>query len=701
MRTNFTNLGFALFCTLLLGFFTASAQAPNIQPHDEYNCVSHGMHAQLLKEHGMEVDYDQFNTWIQSNMARMEASSQSREILTLPLIVHIFHDGEPIGTYPNLSRSRVQNQLTALNQAYRKTPGSFADNNNPNGVDTEIEFCLALFGPDGEALEEPGIDRINLEERGFRTGVQDASYIQSVIQPATIWDPEKYLNVWIFRSISSGGDGNVVGFTSLPGSVDTLSGLPNSIPGIERRDGFVAQANFWGGTSVVNKVTAIHEIGHWLGLLHVEGPFNAGSPNFSCANDDYCDDTNPAATTLSACFNQFSCGSSEPIDNFMVSVVGSCRETFTACQKNRMRTVLMFAPRRRELLTSDVCVVPTVAPIAEVNLTDTIQACDGTFQFMDGTSQDPDKRVLSRLWTVSNGQTSTERNPVFDFDSSGEYTITLQVENGAGSDEITQNVYVEVTAVPIDLGDDIVGCQGDLLNLDATVESPGATYEWFPEVNVNDPSSPTPTITLGNETAYTVVVNFENGCQLTSSINITANPTPSIFALPPGIQTVNYLQEIQLNAIGAESYRWSPGTGLSDSTIANPIATPNDTITYVVTGSNSFGCSKQDSIVIHVRNPGPPLGLSNSFEQIGQVMPVYPNPATNKVFFSADFKSQGDLKLRLLDLHGQAVSTLHSGRVASGSWKLDWEKTGNISSGIYLVEWQKGGARFIQKLTIF
>jgi gliding motility-associated-like protein len=60
-------------------------------------------------------------------------------------------------------------------------------------------------------------------------------------------------------------------------------------------------------------------------------------------------------------------------------------------------------------------------------------------------------------------------------------------------------------------------------------------------------------------------------------------------------------QPAPLHASGGISYSWSPATGLSDPSGANPIATPATTTLYVVTASNPQGCSANASVTIGVK----------------------------------------------------------------------------------------------------
>lgn len=58
--------------------------------------------------------------------------------------------------------------------------------------------------------------------------------------------------------------------------------------------------------------------------------------------------------------------------------------------------------------------------------------------------------------------------------------------------------------------------------------------------------------------------------------------------------------QLSSSAPGAVSYAWTPITGLSDPTIANPIANPTTTTTYIVAITNGSGCVDNDTVVVTV-----------------------------------------------------------------------------------------------------
>lgn len=62
-------------------------------------------------------------------------------------------------------------------------------------------------------------------------------------------------------------------------------------------------------------------------------------------------------------------------------------------------------------------------------------------------------------------------------------------------------------------------------------------------------------------------------------------------------------QEVQLNASLHDSiitYLWSPALGLSDDNIYDPIASPEETTTYILRVENVYGCYEYDTLVVNV-----------------------------------------------------------------------------------------------------
>ena len=97
------------------------------------------------------------------------------------------------------------------------------------------------------------------------------------------------------------------------------------------------------------------------------------------------------------------------------------------------------------------------------------------------------------------------------------------------------------------------------------------------------------------------------GCTADTSYDVTVNERPTVFA--GGMITVCPSDSAQLNAIAANgnppySYQWSPSAGLNSDTIFDPYTFNTNGITYVVTVTDSNGCSSlPDSVTVNQFTP--------------------------------------------------------------------------------------------------
>ncbi|MBC7884115.1 MAG: PKD domain-containing protein, partial [Saprospiraceae bacterium] len=92
-------------------------------------------------------------------------------------------------------------------------------------------------------------------------------------------------------------------------------------------------------------------------------------------------------------------------------------------------------------------------------------------------------------------------------------------------------------------------------------------------------------------------VYTEFGCVDSMFVDVNVLPYPTVAltsdsAICPG-------QNVPLLASGGTEYIWTPSAGLSDSSIANPLADPDTTTTYIVEVSNGY-CSSFDSILVTI-----------------------------------------------------------------------------------------------------
>ena len=316
--------------------------------------------------------YHDYETWMDGvlkKQTQFENSKQISTVYTIPVVFHIIHSGQAVGTGFNISQAQVNSQITILNQAFRKTNTDVSTYVTQPGLaslaaDCEINFCPATIDPSGVLLSEPGIDRILASSKGWTNPGYADSYIESTIKPNSYWDPTKYCNIWILN-FNNTFELGYAQFPTLPSaSTPTIGDLNGSgLDGSASTDGVVFGYKYIGdlGTSTPpydKGRTAVHEIGHWLGLWHIWGDESG------CTGTDYVADTpnqaaeNYACPTANGTVITDACSAASPgvnYQNYMDYSDDKCMVMFTAGQKARMQACMQYCDRRMSLATSTVC----------------------------------------------------------------------------------------------------------------------------------------------------------------------------------------------------------------------------------------------------------------------------------------------------------------------------------------------------------
>lgn len=289
-----------------------------------------------------------FEKWLGERMLRARSGRDARRQATpyqIPVVVHVVHNGEPVGVGANIPDGQIQSQIRVLNEDFRRlnadtanTPPEFA----AVAGRLDIEFVLAKEDPEGFPTD--GIVRVN---GGRSVWTLSDNY---ELKRTSYWPAEEYMNIWVCNL----GD-DYVGYAQMPES--TLQGMENSSTN-RLTDGIVIWYKAFGSSDdgpfnldpVFDKGrTASHETGHFLGLIHIWGD------DTGCTGTDYVADTPNQAGRTSGCPahpHTDACGQVIMFQNFMDYTDDDCMNLFTQGQIARTVAVLENSPRRNSLTSS-------------------------------------------------------------------------------------------------------------------------------------------------------------------------------------------------------------------------------------------------------------------------------------------------------------------------------------------------------------
>lgn len=261
-------------------------------------------------------------------------------------------------------------------------------------------------------------------------------------------------------------------------------------------------------------------------------------------------------------------------------------------------------------------------------------------------------------WTGPGGFVSNERNPVINkitLDNSGKYYVTLTTALGCSNKD---SVEVSFNMSPVaNAGSDVAICEGASATL---MGSGGTSYSWSPSNAVANPNSATTLATPADTTSYILTVS-NGACRGYDTVTVFVWKKPVANAGPD--QKIYEGNTVQLSGTAGGtnvSYYWTPPNYMNNSTILNPVVTPDYDFTYKLNVSSAMGCgTASDSVFIRVYKK---ITIPNVFSPNGDgindtwnilQLNTYPeadlsvfNRYGQKVYESAGYAKQWDGKLK-------------------------------------------------------
>jgi hypothetical protein len=312
--------------TLLLGIcilVTSSLFAQRECATSEYFIQQKSADASLLNKAAAIENFIQNQTLFSA-----KTEGEGANVIRIPVVVHVLYNVAS----QNISDAQIKSQIDALNRDFRKQ--NFDTINTPTrfksfSADVQIEFVLATADPMGRYTN--GVVRKHTDVAEWK---MDDKIKYSSQGGDDAWDSRYYLNFWV-------------------GSMKNLLGYASSVGCTADKDGVVISPSAFGTINISSPYnmgrTAVHEVGHWLGLKHIWGDTFCG--------DDAVDDTPKQGNFTSGCPNSFrsSCTNGTMGDmymNYMDYTSDACMNLFTKGQKQRMLFLFNAGGPRNTFLIS-------------------------------------------------------------------------------------------------------------------------------------------------------------------------------------------------------------------------------------------------------------------------------------------------------------------------------------------------------------
>jgi len=214
---------------------------------------------------------------------------------------------------------------------------------------------------------------------------------------------------------------------------------------------------------------------------------------------------------------------------------------------------------------------------------------------------------VTYLWSGPNAYSSVSQNPSIanaTTNMSGSYSVTVTDANGCINGNAASVTVNPLPIITVSTGTICINQQT------ATLTAGGAsTYNWAPVTGLSSISgfsvSANPTVT----TNYLITGTDVNGCVNTNTTSVTVNPLPTITATSGTICIGQ--QTATLTTGGANTYNWSPATGLSSVSGFSVSANPTVTTNYLITGTDVNGCVNTNTTSVNV-NPLPIVTVNSA-----------------------------------------------------------------------------------------
>ncbi len=194
-------------------------------------------------------------------------------------------------------------------------------------------------------------------------------------------------------------------------------------------------------------------------------------------------------------------------------------------------------------------------------------------------------------------------------------STTYQIRANIGTCFTVDDVIVTTAPYPVaDAGVPQTVCYNAPAQLNGSHD--GISFSWSPVSYLDNPNILNPIASPPRTTAYVLTVLDNAGCPKPGRDTVVITMLPRVRAYAGRDTTVVIGQPLQFNGTGGLNYVWSPATGLSNTTIFNPIGIYNasiDSVRYKLVVTDIAGCADSAFIKVKIFKTKPYIFVPTAF----------------------------------------------------------------------------------------
>ncbi|MFN5323753.1 MAG: M43 family zinc metalloprotease, partial [Bacteroidota bacterium] len=619
----------------------------------------------------------------------------------IPVVFHVIHNYGP----ENISKAQIVDAVDIFNKSFQKLYADsvlIATPFKPLIADCQIEFRLAQRDPNGNCTD--GITR-TVSSLTYSAGDN--------VKALVAWPSNKYFNIWVVNNIASGA----AGYAYYPG-------ISSAIDGVVIRHDYTGSIGTSDGSNYAAR-SLVHEAGHWLNLPHTWGSTNNPGLAANCSDDDLVQDTpNTIGVANFSCdTSQVTCGSLDNVQNYMD--YASCHYMFTNGQKARMHAALTSNIGQRNNLHSLINLFATgtnngfvsapCVPVAEFSSVKKY-VCTGTSVTFTDLSWKAD--VTSWSWSFPGGtpSTSTDQNPVVQYNTPGVYDVTLTAYTSAGSNTRLRTGHVIVSSSP-------AATAAPFTEDFENISSIPSGADWIVENNAGNAWAVTTTAAYSGSkslrlTNHSGNANGEIDVFITPGYNFTNITNASMkFKLAYAARSSTSTDQLKVLASSTCGELWAlryteSGLNLATAGIISSSFVPTNATQWreETVNLNSVSYNNKPSVRFkfqYTQNTGNNIFIDDinvtGTSTVGiqdveflSTLNIHPNPSVGVSSIRFQLQKDAEVRIVLSDLSGRTVESIADGRLSGGAHTMEFGQ--GLPSGVYLLRLMVDGGTLTEKV---